>query len=71
MIVGQDHLVNRLLLALLCDGHVLLEGIPGVEKTLTVTCLAQSLRAQLFGAIRSAHCIKCLCGLRGMARRNG
>ena len=46
VIVGQDHLVDRLLLALLCDGHVLIEGIPGVAKTLTVTCLAQSLHAQ-------------------------
>jgi MoxR-like ATPase len=39
-------LVDRLLLALLCDGHVLVEGIPGVAKTLTVNVLAQSLDAQ-------------------------
>ena len=46
VIAGQHQLVDRLLLALLCDGHVLVEGIPGVAKTLTVNCLAQSLRAQ-------------------------
>ncbi|MES2309437.1 MAG: MoxR family ATPase [Verrucomicrobiota bacterium] len=46
VIVGQCNLVNRLLLALLCDGHVLVEGIPGVAKTLTVNCLAQSLKAE-------------------------
>ena len=46
VIVGQQQLVDRLLLALLCDGHVLVEGIPGVAKTLTVNCLAQSLHAQ-------------------------
>ncbi|MDP6110957.1 MAG: AAA family ATPase [Planctomycetota bacterium] len=46
VIVGQERLVDRLLLALLCDGHVLVEGIPGVAKTLTVNVLAQSLDAQ-------------------------
>jgi len=45
VIVGQHQLVDRLLLALLCDGHVLVEGIPGVAKTMTVNCLAQSLHA--------------------------
>ena len=43
VIVGQDKLVERLLLALLCDKHVLIEGIPGLAKTLTVTTLAQAL----------------------------
>ncbi len=46
VIVGQQRLVDRLLLALLCDGHVLVEGIPGIAKTLTVNVLAQSLQAQ-------------------------
>lgn len=46
VIVGQHELIDRLLLALLCDGHVLVEGIPGVAKTLTVNCLAQSLQAE-------------------------
>ena len=42
-VVGQDAAVSGLLVALLCGGHVLLEGVPGVAKTLLVRTLAQSL----------------------------
>jgi len=45
VIVGQEALVDRLLLALLCDGHVLMEGVPGVAKTLVATTLANSVQA--------------------------
>ena len=45
VIVGQEPLLDRLLLALLCDGHVLIEGVPGVAKTLVITTLAQSMKA--------------------------
>ena len=45
VIVGQEDLIEALLLALLCNGHVLIEGIPGLAKTLAVTTLAQTLRA--------------------------
>lgn len=41
VIVGQKEMVNDLLLALLADGHVLLEGLPGLAKTLAVTTLAK------------------------------
>ncbi len=44
VIVGQDGLVNRLLLALLADGHLLIEGMPGLAKTLAVTTLAQVIQ---------------------------
>ena len=43
VIVGQDELVDRLVLALLCRSHVLIEGIPGLAKTLTVNVLSQAL----------------------------
>ena len=43
ILVGQDQLVKRLLLSLLADGHVLLEGLPGLAKTLAVKTLAQAL----------------------------
>ncbi|REF37534.1 MoxR-like ATPase [Thermasporomyces composti] len=43
-VVGQDAAVTGLLIALLCRGHVLLEGVPGVAKTLLVRALAASLR---------------------------
>ena len=45
-VVGQDPVVTGLLIALLCQGHVLLEGVPGVAKTLLVRALAASLRLQ-------------------------
>src|SRR5919205_905708 len=41
LIVGQDHLLERLLIALLARGHVLLEGVPGLAKTATIKTLAQ------------------------------
>ncbi|MGH3491532.1 MAG: AAA family ATPase [Actinopolymorphaceae bacterium] len=43
-VVGQDSAVTGLLIALLCRGHVLLEGVPGVAKTLMVRALAAALR---------------------------
>ena len=43
VLVGQDELVHRLLLALLADGHVLLEGVPGLAKTLAVGTLAATV----------------------------
>ncbi|MBT8046379.1 MAG: AAA family ATPase [Pontiella sp.] len=45
VIIGQEDLVESMLLALLCNGHVLIEGIPGLAKTLAVTTLAQTLHA--------------------------
>ncbi len=45
VIVGQEELVKGLLLALLCNNHVLIEGVPGLAKTLTVTSLAKCLQA--------------------------
>jgi MoxR-like ATPase len=42
-VVGQDAVVTGLVIALLCKGHVLLEGVPGVAKTLLVRTLAQAL----------------------------
>ena len=43
VLVGQDELLARLLLALLADGHVLLEGVPGLAKTLAVSTLSDTL----------------------------
>ena len=45
VIVGQSYLVDRLLLALLANNHVLIEGVPGLAKTLSVTTLAKTVRA--------------------------
>ncbi len=44
-IVGQDYMVSRLLMALLADGHVLIEGVPGLAKTLTVKTLSEAVNA--------------------------
>lgn len=43
VVVGQEDMVNRLLIGLFTNGHVLLEGVPGLAKTLTVSTLAQVL----------------------------
>jgi MoxR-like ATPase len=45
VVVGQQYLVDRLLVGLLANGHVLLEGVPGLAKTLSVRTLAQAIRA--------------------------
>jgi len=45
VIVGQQYLIDRLLIALLCDGHILIEGVPGLAKTLSVQTLARTLGA--------------------------
>jgi MoxR-like ATPase len=46
VIVGQDDLINRILIGLLANGHILLEGVPGLAKTLTVKTLAQLINTQ-------------------------
>jgi MoxR-like ATPase len=46
-IIGQEHLVDRLILGLLCNGNLLLEGLPGLAKTRAVKSLAKSLEAGL------------------------
>src|SRR5574342_854928 len=45
IIVGQRYLVDRLMIGLLANGHVLLEGVPGLAKTLSVKTLAQTINA--------------------------
>ena len=43
LIIGQAHLLNRMLIALLCDGHLLVEGAPGLAKTRAIKVLAESI----------------------------
>src|SRR3954470_20992852 len=45
VIVGQKYMLERVLIGLLCNGHVLLEGVPGLAKTLTVRTFADALSA--------------------------
>src|SRR5678815_1682084 len=45
-IVGQRYLVERLLIGLLANGHVLLEGVPGLAKTATISALAQTIHTK-------------------------
>src|SRR5512134_1185705 len=45
-IVGQERLINRILIALLSNGHILIEGVPGLAKTLTVRTLAATMNAR-------------------------
>ena len=43
LIIGQSHLINRMLIALLCDGHLLVEGPPGLAKTRAIKVLSRSI----------------------------
>ena len=43
LIIGQAHLINRMLIALLCDGHLLVEGAPGLAKTRAIKVLSESI----------------------------
>src|SRR6186713_1754885 len=43
IIVGQDHLLERLIIALLARGHILVEGVPGLAKTMAIKTLAESI----------------------------
>ena len=45
IIVGQDEMVRLIIAALLADGHVLIEGVPGVAKTLTAKLMAKAVDA--------------------------
>jgi MoxR-like ATPase len=45
VIVGQHEMVNMLMIGLLCDGHILIEGVPGVAKTLTAKLIAKIINA--------------------------
>ena len=46
VIVGQKHVVERLLVALLCQGHVLIEGVPGLAKTMAVKTLSDTIQTK-------------------------
>lgn len=46
VIVGQDNLLRKMLVGLLADGHILLEGVPGLAKTTAVACLARAIRTK-------------------------
>jgi len=46
VIVGQKNMVDRLLIGLLCNGHILLEGVPGLAKTLAIKTLAAAVNAK-------------------------
>ena len=43
IIVGQNELIDKILIGMLANGHILLEGVPGLAKTLTVNTLAKSI----------------------------
>ena len=45
-IIGQKRLIDRLLIGLLCDGHILLEGVPGLAKTSAVSALSKALQLE-------------------------
>jgi MoxR-like ATPase len=58
VIVGQEHMIERILIGLLTGGHVLLEGVPGLAKTLTVKTLCETIqpRSSLASSSRPTCC---------------
>ena len=48
VVVGQDHFLERVMVAMLAQGHLLVEGVPGLAKTLTVKTLARTLIGRLW-----------------------
>ena len=50
VIIGQNHLIDTLLIGLLSNGHILLEGVPGLAKTLAITTLAKAVDVAKDGA---------------------
>ena len=56
VVVGQKHMVNRLLIGLFTQNHILLEGVPGIAKTLTVNTLARVLQLD-FKRIQFTPCL--------------
>src|SRR5512141_2552568 len=46
VIVGQRYMLERMIIGLLANGHILLEGVPGLAKTLSVTALAKAIDAE-------------------------
>src|SRR6202012_4876736 len=45
-VIGQEQVIDQLLIALLADGHILMEGLPGLAKTRTIKTLAANLQSQ-------------------------
>jgi len=45
VIVGQEYLINRFLIGLICNNHILIEGVPGLAKTLAITTLSRTIQA--------------------------
>ncbi|MBN4081726.1 AAA family ATPase, partial [bacterium AH-315-C07] len=45
-IIGQKYMIDRLIVGLLSNGHILLEGVPGLAKTLAITSLASAVQAK-------------------------
>ena len=58
VIVGQKTMVERLLIGLLADGHVLMEGVPGLAKTLTVRTLADTIRHRFSASSSRRTCCR-------------
>ena len=75
VIIGQSHLVDTLLIGLLSNGHILLEGVPGLAKTLAITTLAKAVdaafsRIQFTPDLLPADLIGTLPPFRNISNRN-
>ncbi|MEE8408075.1 MAG: ATPase, partial [Myxococcota bacterium] len=44
VIVGQRYMIDRIIMALIADGHILIEGVPGLAKTTAIKCVSDAIR---------------------------
>ena len=61
VVVGQQYMVNRLLIGLFTNGHILMEGVPGLAKTLTVNTLAKVLQSDFQRIQFTSRLTTCRC----------
>ncbi len=47
-IIGQEHVIDRLILGLLADGNILVEGLPGLAKTQSIKAMARSIESKFY-----------------------
>ena len=58
-VIGQGQVIDKLIICLLAGGHILLEGVPGLGKTLLVKALAQAMSGQFGRMWWGIHCMIC------------
>ena len=61
VVVGQEKMIDSLLIALMCEGHILIEGVPGLAKTTAINAISKSLGIDLSSSLKQCNfdCLYC------------